>query len=152
MRRPAPIRAALLCGAALAAASSWADELEDPYFGEALYYAYQDDWFAALERMDTEVGQQVAVDEPNLDSLYTHFADAEFSLGDVLPDPHDSLCDIADGQEPRNVLELNNFAGVGEADEKIEARREEGRGVVIVASRRGRGRGGSGSSDGAGRF
>ena len=58
------------------------DELEDLYFGEVLYYAHQGDFFGALERLDTEVRQHSGVDEPELDSLYSHIADAEFSLGD----------------------------------------------------------------------
>jgi len=58
------------------------DELKDLYFGEALYYAHQGDFFAALERLDTEVRQHSAVDEPELDTLYYHIGDAEFSLGD----------------------------------------------------------------------
>ena len=57
-------------------------DLADPYFGEALYYAYQDDYFRALERLDSELAQHYAVDEPNLDSLYDHLNDAEFSVGD----------------------------------------------------------------------
>jgi tetratricopeptide (TPR) repeat protein len=58
------------------------DELKDLYFGEALYYAHQGDFFAALERLDTEVRQHSAVDERELDTLYYHIDDAEFSLGD----------------------------------------------------------------------
>ncbi len=58
------------------------DELKDPYFGEALYYAYQGDYFAALERLDTEVREHSAVDERELDTLYNYIDDAEFSLGD----------------------------------------------------------------------
>lgn len=57
-------------------------ELKDLYFGEALYYAHQGQYFDALERMDTEVRQHAALDEPELDSLQYHIADAEFSLGD----------------------------------------------------------------------
>ncbi|HSG97333.1 MAG TPA: tetratricopeptide repeat protein [Woeseiaceae bacterium] len=82
MQRRLPVRCALLVAAALATGPAWAGDLEDPHFGEALYYAHQGDWFGALERLDTEVGQHVAVDEPNLDSLYAHFSQAEFSLGD----------------------------------------------------------------------
>jgi predicted negative regulator of RcsB-dependent stress response len=59
-----------------------ADESPDPYFGEAVYYALQGDWFDALERLDTEVLQHREVDEAQLDSLYLHIDDAEFSLGD----------------------------------------------------------------------
>lgn len=82
MPRGFPVKALLLSVVAIAAAPSWADEVKDPWFGEALYHAHQGQWFEAIDRLDTEVGQHIAVDEPNLDSLYTHFADAEFSLGD----------------------------------------------------------------------
>jgi tetratricopeptide (TPR) repeat protein len=58
------------------------EELKDLYFGEALYYANQGDWFAALERLDTEVRQHRSVDEPQLDTLHYHLDDAQFSLGD----------------------------------------------------------------------
>jgi hypothetical protein len=56
--------------------------LRDLYFGEALYYARQSHWFDALERLDAELGQHRALDEPELDSLYYHLRDAEFSVGD----------------------------------------------------------------------
>ncbi len=82
MRWVLPVKQLLLTLAALAAGAASAEEVEDPYFGEALYYAYQGHYFDALERLDTEVGQHLDVDEPDLDSLYAHFADAEFSLGD----------------------------------------------------------------------
>jgi len=54
----------------------------DPYFGEALFHAYQGDWFAALERLDAELAQHYGVDERPLDSLYPYIDDAEFSVGD----------------------------------------------------------------------
>ena len=57
-------------------------ELEDPYFGEALYHAFQERYFEALERLDAEIGQHYGVDEPELDSLYPHIDHAEFSVGD----------------------------------------------------------------------
>jgi hypothetical protein len=66
----------LPCGAAAGA------DLKDPYFGEALYYAYQDRYFEALERLDTEIAQHYRVDEPQLDSLQHHIDHAEFSVGD----------------------------------------------------------------------
>ena len=72
----------LLLFACLATSPGHADELKDLYFGEALYYAHQGDFFAALERLDTEVKQHDDVDEPELDTLYYHMDDAEFSLGD----------------------------------------------------------------------
>ena len=64
------------------AAPSQAEELNDLYFGEALYYANQGQYFEALERLDTEVRQHCEIDEPELDALYIHIDDAEFSLGD----------------------------------------------------------------------
>ncbi len=81
--RAAPLTAGglLLC-ALLAAPRAPADELRDLYFGEALYFAHQGDFFAALERLDTEVKQHSGVDEPELDSLHYHIDDAEFALGD----------------------------------------------------------------------
>jgi lipopolysaccharide biosynthesis regulator YciM len=54
----------------------------DWYFGEALYYAQQGRFFEALERLDAELGQHRAVDEPALDSLYANLREAEFSVGD----------------------------------------------------------------------
>ena len=59
-----------------------AQELKDLYFGEALYYAHQGLYFEALERLDTEVKQHDGLDEPELDTLYAHIDDADFSLGD----------------------------------------------------------------------
>jgi len=52
------------------------------YFGEALYYAHQSDYFSALERLDSEVMQHGELDEPELGALQYHINDAEFSLGD----------------------------------------------------------------------
>lgn len=72
----------LLLSAGLATSPSHSETLKDLYFGEALYYAHQGLYFEALERLDTEVKQHDAVDEPQLDTLYQHIEDAEFSLGD----------------------------------------------------------------------
>jgi len=66
----------------LSAAKSRADEPGDLFFGEARYYALQGDYFAALERLDSEVMQHSGVDEPELDTLYPFINDAEFALGD----------------------------------------------------------------------
>ena len=68
--------------ALLAATPVQSQELNDLYFGEALYYARQGQFFEAIERLDTEVWQHDQIDEPQLDSLYVHIDDAEFSLGD----------------------------------------------------------------------
>lgn len=72
----------LLLLACLAASPCYSGELQDPYFGEALYYAHQGYFFEALEHLDSEVKQHEGVDEPELDSLHYHIDDAEFSLGD----------------------------------------------------------------------
>jgi hypothetical protein len=57
-------------------------DLKDLYFGEALYYAYQELYFEALERLDAEIAQHYRVDEPQLDSLQHHIDHAEFNVGD----------------------------------------------------------------------
>jgi tetratricopeptide (TPR) repeat protein len=76
----------LACGfTAVAAARPPADEAataRDWFFGEALYYAQQGHYFEALERLDAELGQHRAIDEPALDSLYRNLREAEFSVGD----------------------------------------------------------------------
>jgi tetratricopeptide (TPR) repeat protein len=56
--------------------------LKDLYFGEALYHAYQGQFFDAIQRLDTEVGQYRGLDEPSRDTLHYHIRDAEFSVGD----------------------------------------------------------------------
>lgn len=67
---------------AVSAAESNQTELKDPYFGEALYYAYQGDYFDAIARLDTELKQYYGVDEPQLDTLSFHINEAEFDVGD----------------------------------------------------------------------
>jgi hypothetical protein len=71
-----------LCLAPLAFAGEPAEQLRDLYFGEALFYADQGRYFDALERLDSELAQHYAVDEPALDTLQYHVNDAEFSVGD----------------------------------------------------------------------
>lgn len=66
----------------MAAESEPAAGEQDPYFGEALYNAYQGRWFEALQRLDTELAQHYRVDEQKLDSLYPLIGHAEFSVGD----------------------------------------------------------------------
>src|ERR1700758_1597671 len=68
--------------AALAARPSLAGDLRDLYFGEALYQAYQGQYFDALERLDAELAQHHRLDEPELDSLQYHIRQADFSVGD----------------------------------------------------------------------
>ncbi len=72
----------LLLLASLATSPVNSEELKDLYFGEALYYAHQGYYFEALQRLDAEVAQNAALDEPELDTLWYHIDDAEFSLGD----------------------------------------------------------------------
>jgi hypothetical protein len=57
-------------------------DLKDLYFGEALYYAFQGNWFGAIARLDTELMQHHGVDEPERDTLYYHINQAEFDVGD----------------------------------------------------------------------
>ena len=82
MGRAPPSLIGLVLIACLATTPGRGDELKDLYFGEALYYAHQGYFFEALERLDTEVKQYDELDEPELDTLYYHINDAEFSLGD----------------------------------------------------------------------
>ena len=68
--------------AAVAARPSPAADLRDLYFGEALYQAYQGQYFDALDRLDAELAQHRRLDEPELDSLQYHIRQADFSVGD----------------------------------------------------------------------
>jgi tetratricopeptide (TPR) repeat protein len=64
---------------ALPAAGS---DLRDLFFGEALYHAYQGQFFDAIQRLDTELGMYHGLDEPGRDTLHYHINNAEFSVGD----------------------------------------------------------------------
>ncbi|HLO27078.1 MAG TPA: tetratricopeptide repeat protein, partial [Geobacteraceae bacterium] len=66
---------------ALAGASD-PKKLKDLHFGEALYYAFQGDWFGAISRLDTELVQHYRVDEPERDTLHYHVNQAKFDVGD----------------------------------------------------------------------
>src|SRR5438093_1903894 len=66
----------------LAVCPATGSELRDLYFGEALYHAYQGQFFDALQRLDTELAMYHGLDEPGLDTLHYHINDAEFSVGD----------------------------------------------------------------------
>jgi tetratricopeptide (TPR) repeat protein len=57
-------------------------DLKDLYFGEALYHAYQGQFFDAIQRLDAELAQYHGLDEPGLDTLHYHINGAEFSVGD----------------------------------------------------------------------
>src|SRR5512134_895335 len=56
--------------------------LADLHFGEALYHAFQGDWFDAISRLDTELMQHYGVDERERDTLHRHVGQAEFDVGD----------------------------------------------------------------------
>src|SRR5437899_2940144 len=66
----------------LAARPVTGGDLMDLYFGEALYHAYQGQFFDAIQRLDTELAMYHGLDEPRLDTLHFHINDAEFSVGD----------------------------------------------------------------------
>jgi hypothetical protein len=73
----------LILAASSAAAGTLAPkELKDLYFGEALYDAFQGEWFDAIARLDTELTQHHGLDEPERDTLYYHINHAEFAVGD----------------------------------------------------------------------
>ncbi len=77
----------LLTGLMFVVSSAVADtptpkELKDLYFGEALYCAFQEEWFDAIARLDTELALYHGIDEPELDTLYHHINQAEFAVGD----------------------------------------------------------------------
>src|SRR2546427_6938172 len=57
-------------------------DLKDLYFGEVVFHAYQGQFFDAIQRLDTELAQYRALDEPGLDTLHYHINNAEFSVGD----------------------------------------------------------------------
>jgi tetratricopeptide (TPR) repeat protein len=57
-------------------------DLKDLFFGEALYRAFQGQFFDALQRLDTEIGMYRGLDQPELDTLHYHINNAEFSVGD----------------------------------------------------------------------
>jgi tetratricopeptide (TPR) repeat protein len=66
----------------LAVHPSMGSDLKDLYFGEALYHAYQGQYFDALQRLDTELAMYHGLDQPELDTLHYHINGAEFSVGD----------------------------------------------------------------------
>jgi len=82
LRRAIARKLAVALAAIVPAGAAGGMELRDLYFGEALYQAYQEHYFEALERLDAEIGQHYGVDEPQLDSLQYHIKNAEFSVGD----------------------------------------------------------------------
>src|SRR5262252_6482531 len=69
-------------GAVRSKTGSPSSELRDLYFAEALYHAFQGQYFDAIQRLDTELGMYHGLDQPELDTLHYHINGAEFSVGD----------------------------------------------------------------------
>jgi tetratricopeptide (TPR) repeat protein len=82
VRRAPRRRLGIAIALALAALPCASDDLRDLHFGEALFHSYQGEYFDALARLDTELGQYYGLDEPGLDSLHFHIRNAEFDVGD----------------------------------------------------------------------
>jgi tetratricopeptide (TPR) repeat protein len=76
------ITSVCLCLGTTTSVGASSGTIKDLYFGEALYYAHQQEYFDAISRLDTELAQYYGLDEPNLNSLYHHIDNAEFSVGD----------------------------------------------------------------------
>ncbi|MCW9048685.1 MAG: tetratricopeptide repeat protein [Gammaproteobacteria bacterium] len=55
--------------------------LKDIFYGESLFYAFQDKHFDAISKLDAELGQYYALDNPSLDPFNQHINHAEFSVG-----------------------------------------------------------------------
>src|SRR5262245_57047393 len=81
MRKPRRL-IALGLALGLVARTATAIDLKDLYFGEALYRAYQGEFFDAIQRLDTELVMYHGLDEPGRDTLHFHINNAEFSVGD----------------------------------------------------------------------
>ncbi len=73
---------AVAAAASAVTAGAAASPGKDLHFGEALFFAYQERYFEALQRLDAEIDQHRRVDEPELDSLHPYIEHAEFSVGD----------------------------------------------------------------------
>jgi hypothetical protein len=88
-RQPSPLRAPLLALGLLAglpgsqAATPVPEDLRDLYFGVALFQALQDEHFEAISRLDAELALHYGLDQPELDSLTAHRAEAELYIGDL---------------------------------------------------------------------
>ncbi len=58
-----------------------APELKDIFYGESLFYAFQEKHFDAISKLDAELGQFYALDDPSLDPFNQNLSHAEFSVG-----------------------------------------------------------------------
>jgi len=57
--------------------------IQDMFFGEALFYAGQENHFAAVTRLDAELSQYYSLDDPKSDSLSYHKEEAELFVADM---------------------------------------------------------------------
>src|SRR5947199_10638704 len=80
MRTPRPL-IGLSLALGLAVYPAMGGDLRDLYCGEALYRAWQGQYFDALQRLDTESAMYRGLDQPELDTLDYHIHDDEFCLG-----------------------------------------------------------------------
>jgi len=58
-----------------------APELKDIFYGESLFYSFQDKHFDAISKLDAELGQFYELDNPSLDPFNQQINYAEFSVG-----------------------------------------------------------------------
>lgn len=57
--------------------------VRDLFFGEALFYAEQDNHFAAITRLDAELVQHYSLDDPKSDSLSYHREESELLVANI---------------------------------------------------------------------
>ncbi|MEE8388415.1 MAG: tetratricopeptide repeat protein [Acidiferrobacterales bacterium] len=57
--------------------------VRDLFFGEALFYAEQNNHFAAVTRLDAELAQHYSLDDPKSDSLSYHKEESELLVADI---------------------------------------------------------------------
>ncbi|WP_193161524.1 tetratricopeptide repeat protein [Microbulbifer hainanensis] len=57
--------------------------LKDLFYGEAMFQAYQHNYFDAIVELDTELEQYHHLDEPERDPFTAHLGQAEFGVGDL---------------------------------------------------------------------
>lgn len=72
----------MVASPSMAAITTAPEKLQDLYLGEVLYYAFQEEWFEAIARLDTELDQHHGLDQPELDPLFPHIGMAHFAVGD----------------------------------------------------------------------
>lgn len=65
------------------AATPVPESLRDLYFGAALYHSLQDEHFEAIARLDAELALHYGLDQPDLDTMTPHRAEAELYIGDL---------------------------------------------------------------------